>query len=173
MTPLHHRKRFRSRNTGRRRAPSRPRSLTEKGRDIQRELSVVQQTLADRLLARDLRVDRVLSTIHEQLFDPSLTAASVGMSSPSARLRFQRFTGAGVRAYIENARLDASKRLLTIPDLEVYLIADAVGYDHYETYARAFKRRVRCSPSEFRARVSGHRGASGNVRAERHGEMSL
>lgn len=101
-----------------------------------------------------------LNLIHDRLFDEELNANAVYEVYPGSgfRLQFQDAFGAGVRQYIEDARLLVAARLLSYPDLEVYLIADAVGYTHYETFSRAFKRRLDCSPTVYRQHLIGDDG---------------
>jgi AraC-like DNA-binding protein len=99
----------------------------------------------------------VLSYIHEHLFDPSLNVAAVRrdcrLRNNNISTRFRCLVGIGLKEYIEARRLQAAHRLLCHADLEVYLIAMSVGYDHQETFFRAFQRRTGCTPSEWRLRL--------------------
>ena len=93
-----------------------------------------------------------LSFIHHRLFKESLNANAVyeHFHTSRFRLRFKQAVGMGVRAYIEHTRLLVAARLLSYPEIDLYLIASAVGYSHYATFFRAFKRRVGTPPSTYR-----------------------
>lgn len=119
---------------------------------IERTLSEAQRILSQIGLNAHPDVEKALCLIHRRLFDPSLNADVVysSISSSTFRLRFLKEVQTTVRAYIENARLLVSARLLTYPEIDIYLIADAVGYAHYGTYFRAFRRHFDCAPSEYR-----------------------
>ena len=56
--------------------------------------------------------------------------------------------GRGIREYIETLRLYAASRLLRDRRFEIYLIAMAVGYEHQETFCRAFRRHFGYPPSD-------------------------
>jgi AraC-like DNA-binding protein len=109
-------------------------------------------------LPRDIRA--LLEHIHENAFEPALTAqsakASLGLRNHNVSTHFRHVIGLSIREYIESLRLEAADRLLRVEDLEVYLVAMAVGYDHTETFCRAFQRRFGVTPSERRpAQVPG------------------
>ena len=105
-------------------------------------------------LPRD--VEEVLRSIHGALFDPGLSVSSIkiqcGIRNNNFSTRFRRLLGVGIREYIEELRMQAADRLLRDHGLEVYLVASAVGYDHQETFHRAFLRRFGRTPSEHRLR---------------------
>jgi transcriptional regulator GlxA family with amidase domain len=54
--------------------------------------------------------------------------------------------------YIEHARLDAARRLLTASNLGVAIVAQRTGFGSEERMRRAFQRRLKTSPGAFRAR---------------------
>lgn len=97
---------------------------------------------------------RILNDIHRHLFDPALNVNAVkarcGIRDNNVSSRFRRTLGIGIREYIEGLRLAAADRLLRDGDLEVYLVAMAIGYDHEETFCRAFRRRFGRTPSQER-----------------------
>lgn len=127
-------------------------SLSAKEEAIDRTLAEAKLLLSRRREDAPQEVVEGLDFIHRHLFDESLNANAVyaAVPSPKLRVRFVKATGVGVRAYIEDARLLVAARLLSYPDLELYLIADALGYAHYETFFRAFKRHFGCSPTVYR-----------------------
>lgn len=100
-------------------------------------------------------VHRILSCIHEHLFDPALNVSALrswcALRNTNVSTTFRRAMGLGIREYIEFQRLDAAAFLLSRHKDEVFLIASVVGYENHETFCRAFQRFFRCTPSEFRA----------------------
>lgn len=107
-------------------------------------------------------VRAILSFIHEHLFHPDLNVSAVRRScnlrDNNISSRFRCAVGMDLREYIELGRLEAAKRLLRCPQFEIYLIAMSVGYEHQETFGRAFQRHCGCNPSEWRMRLYGKAG---------------
>jgi len=114
-----------------------------------------ERLTAQRELPWEIRT--ILSFIHANLFSSQLNAAAVRRScslrNNNISSRFRCVVGMGLKEYIEAARLEAARNLLSHPDLEIYLIAMSVGYDHHETFFRAFQRQYGCTPSEWRLRA--------------------
>lgn len=106
-------------------------------------------------LPRD--VQQMLECMHEHLFEPSLDVNKVlalcDIHSPGIYRRFALHVGVTPRRYLEDRRIMAAMRLLTFPKLKIGVISFSVGYADYETFARAFRRYVRCSPSAYRRRM--------------------
>ena len=126
-------------------------------RFIRRELFEFQRngisTPSD--LNRD--VEQVLEMIHQLLFDVALNVNEVkrrcGIRNNNISLHFRRQLGVGIHEYIEHQRTSAAKRLLANEDLEIFVIGWAVGYEHPESFTRAFRRHEGCPPSVFRERM--------------------
>lgn len=103
-----------------------------------------------------VQVCRLLAVIHRDLFDPTLNAAQArrraGIGNNNVSTWFRHHVGTGIRDYLEELRLQAAAHLLAQPELEVevYLIGLSVGYEHQETFCRAFRRRYGCTPSLLR-----------------------
>src|SRR3954454_5208588 len=99
-------------------------------------------------------IAEILRFVHNHLFDSALNVAaarrSCGLRNNNVSTAFRIAVGLGLREYIETLRLQAAERLLCGADLEVYLVAMAVGYDHQETFCRAFQRQFGNTPSEHR-----------------------
>lgn len=113
------------------------------------------QAEEDEDLPREVR--EVLDYIYDHLFDPRLnvSAARAGcrLRDNNVTTRFRKALGLGIREYIEQLRMLAAGRLLEESDFEIYLVAMAVGYDHTETFCRAFQRHFGSSPSQSRENV--------------------
>src|ERR1043165_6002346 len=123
--------------------------LTEKQSHMRRELDYLLQELPQAAcLPRD--VAAVLEFIHAHVFEPSLSVKTVKqgcrITNNNISTRFRIGLGLGIREYIETLRLYAASRLLQGQRFEVYLIAMAVGYEHQETFCRAFRRHFGCPP---------------------------
>jgi len=93
--------------------------------------------------------------IHEHLFDPNLTVQQIrdrlGLSAPMFPTRFRHHHGHTPACYIRHLRVEAAKRLLRrYDDLRIADVALQVGYGHYRTFARVFKRVTGKSPQAFR-----------------------
>jgi len=104
-------------------------------------------------------VRRATAYIHDCLFDADLTVMQVrralDISDAAFSARFRRHHGHTPARYIRRLRVRAAKRLLRHEDLRVADIAFHVGYEHYRTFARIFKRVTGRSPQEFREKKNG------------------
>ncbi len=107
-------------------------------------------------------VAAVLDLIHGRPFEPSLNVNAVKrdcrLRNNNISTRFRTFVGLGIREYIEQLRLEAARHLLERCDIDIYLIALVVGYEHQETFCRAFHRRFGVAPSEHRGRIANPNG---------------
>ncbi len=124
--------------------------LTEKHDKIQRELDFLLQGLPQAgCLPRDIAA--VLGFIHNHVFESSLNVNTVKhgcrIRNNNISTRFRTFVGLGIREYIERLRMHAASRLLRSHRFEVYLIGMAVGYEHQETFCRAFRRHFGYPPT--------------------------
>jgi AraC-like DNA-binding protein len=101
-------------------------------------------------------IARMIGYVHDHLFDSSLNVNGLKLGcqqrNNNVTTRFRRLVGIGLREYIEKLRLEAAARLLVQREIAVYLVAMAVGYEHYETFFRAFQRYFGCTPSDVRLR---------------------
>ena len=88
--------------------------------------------------------------------DTSLTAiADYIHLSPSYLSRmYKQYRGHSVSDYLIELRITRAKELLLRPDMKIYEVARAVGYDNPSYFTQFFKRHCRVSPAEFRE----HRG---------------
>lgn len=95
--------------------------------------------------------------LHEFLFDPELTVARVrehlGLTGATFSARFRRHHGCTPACYIRQLRVEAAKSLLRYDELPITDIAFYVGYEHYRTFARVFKRLTGHSAQAFREQI--------------------
>jgi transcriptional regulator GlxA family with amidase domain len=67
---------------------------------------------------------------------------------------FAQQVGSTPGAFVESVRVERARTLLETTDLQVEEVARACGFGTVETLRRAFGRRVRVSPSEYRERFA-------------------
>ena len=95
--------------------------------------------------------------IHDQLFVHDLTVTKMreacALNESTFAARFRRHHGLTPGAYIRHLRVEAAKKLLHYDAIRIADIAFYVGYKHYRTFARVFKRMAGCSPQAFREEV--------------------
>lgn len=105
-------------------------------------------------LTAELRA--VVRCIHEDLFDPQLSVktlkARCGIRDNNVSLRFRWHLGKTIHEYIEGLRLKAARRLLEQGEVGVFDVALLVGYNHPQTFHRAFERKFACTPGAYRRR---------------------
>ncbi len=65
---------------------------------------------------------------------------------------FKGETGLTIRQFIENTRIDASKRLMADPACKLFSVAEQVGFNSYSYFVNVFKRNMGVTPNEFRKR---------------------
>lgn len=104
---------------------------------------------ADCKLARVLRW--IPDHVAEVLDIPALAARS-NMSERNFARVFRAETGQTPAHYVECARVDAARRLLTQSQLPVESIAQRAGFGSEERMRRAFQRHFKVSPASFRSR---------------------
>ena len=128
--------------------------MTEKYERIAVHLQRFQRESRPDAAGLPREVQDILDYVHSHLFEPGLNVNTVkvqcGIRNNNISTRFRHTVGLGIREYIEALRLDAAERLLRCEELEVYLVAMAVGYDHQETFYRAYQRRFARTPSRGR-----------------------
>ena len=121
---------------------------------IQAKLSSYVRVIAREDAAYPPDVGNAVRYIHTHLFDPGLNVASV---LDACKIRGGYFFGRfrchlkmTIRQYIEHCRIEAATRLLCDEAFELTLISHCLGFSYYETFARAFRKCMHCSASEFR-----------------------
>lgn len=99
------------------------------------------QSLVDRLGPTPISVGELARRLH--------------VSPRTLGRRFTAALGVGPRAYIEEVRVEAAKRLLLETASPVDRIRTDVGFRDASAFRRAFKRRVGLTPSGYRRRLGG------------------
>ncbi|MGD0143630.1 MAG: GlxA family transcriptional regulator [Rhizomicrobium sp.] len=89
--------------------------------------------------------------VGEDLDVPALARAAK-MSERSFARAFRKETGDTPARYVERARLDAARRMLSASHAAIGVIAARAGFGSEERMRRAFQRHLKISPASFRAR---------------------
>lgn len=97
--------------------------------------------------------DYVLANLRDDLSVP-LLATRAGMSERNFARTFRTEAGTTPAEFVENARIDAARRLAEDTDLPAKRLADAVGYSNVDGFRRAFGRRLGVSLAEYRRRFA-------------------
>ena len=97
--------------------------------------------------------DHVLANLKDDLSVPAL-ASRAGMSERSFARIFRNEAGTTPAEFVENARIDAARRMAEESDLPAKRLADAVGYANVDGFRRAFGRRLGVSLVEYRRRFA-------------------
>ena len=81
-------------------------------------------------------------------------AAAVGLNRSYFSQLFSNATGQTPSTYLQNFRLTTARHLLESTDLTINEIAERTGYQHPQTFRRAFKATFGLSPRTYRQRAS-------------------
>lgn len=101
------------------------------------------------------RLARVLTALHRapgEDWPLARMAAVAGMSRSSFAETFTRVLGTTPAAYLSAWRIDVACTELRA-GRPVGLVADRLGYSGAAAFSRAFRERMGCTPSEWRARA--------------------
>ena len=97
------------------------------------------------------RLRRALEMIETQLPHSVRELASELRLSPTHLQRlFKQETGVQISRLLTQRRLRKASDLLTTTNMDIKEIAYAVGYGHHSSFVRAFQRRFRQSPKQYR-----------------------
>ncbi|MFZ4285165.1 GlxA family transcriptional regulator [Variovorax sp. HJSM1_2] len=107
---------------------------------------------SERSAVREVQ-DHVLTHLKEDLSVPAL-ALRAGMSERSFARIFRSEAGTTPAEFVENARIDAARRMAEESDVPAKRLADAVGYASVDGFRRAFSRRLGVSLQEYRRRFA-------------------
>jgi len=114
-----------------------------------------RQASAREKLFVDADVETVVDALRNralQTVDLADFAGQHGMSPATLRRKFLGATGLSPKAYQLRLRIDRAKELLATGELGVEAVAQAVGIEDAFYFARLFRDREDCSPTEFRRR---------------------
>lgn len=103
--------------------------------------------------ARESVIDGILLYIahnYQENLKLGTLAELFGYNSSYLGKVFTKATGKNFNSYIDEIRIENSKKLLLEEKLKVYEIAQRVGYANVDYYHKKFKKYVGMSPAEYR-----------------------
>ncbi|MDA3963547.1 MAG: AraC family transcriptional regulator [Planctomycetota bacterium] len=77
-------------------------------------------------------------------------ADEVGVSTGHLNLLARRHLGCGLQRWIEDRRIELARRLLRDPYRDIAAVAMDCGYQDPNYFARVFRKRIGCSPGQWR-----------------------
>lgn len=101
----------------------------------------------------DPKVCAAMSLVHEdsgRAWSVATLAAKVGISPSRFAARFKEATGRTVISYVSLWRMHVATRMLRNDSCHLSDIAEAVGYESFPAFSRAFKKIVGVPPSSWR-----------------------
>ena len=102
-------------------------------------------------LVRERRLRKVLERIEAgPMRSVSELAREVRLSPAYLQRLFKQETGIHISSLLAESRLRLAAQLLSTTEMEIKEIAYAAGYQHHSSFVRAFQRRFRQSPKEYR-----------------------
>ncbi|MEE8526872.1 MAG: helix-turn-helix domain-containing protein [Thermoanaerobaculia bacterium] len=112
------------------------RRIDEDGKNAPEDIAAVLRQIRRELFRKDLTVGRLRQEL--------------SLAANDTTTRFRRHTGAGIRRYVEDRRLECARRLILDSDLGFAEIAGLVGFHRYRTFREAFQRRLGCRLKVYR-----------------------
>ncbi len=102
--------------------------------------------------------NEIYGFVAENFADPLLSRNSLarrfGVHATHISRMFRQELGVSFSDYVNSCRFDLAIRLLRNPVLRINEIAEACGFSYASYFIRAFRRRFRESPGEFRERIT-------------------
>jgi two-component system response regulator YesN len=131
--------------------PDRPESFHDFAESVVERL--VERVRSSKNWSGSHNVARAVAYIREHYADGGLTLQKVsdtlGIHFTYLSRAFKEVTGVTFTHYLTELRLEKAKEHLFRANGKFYETADAVGYKDYAHFAKAFKKRFGCSPSEY------------------------
>jgi AraC-like DNA-binding protein len=103
------------------------------------------------LVLQERRLQKVLQMMESRLpHSVREMAMEVHLSPTHLQRLFKQETGVHIGQLLTERRLHKAAELLSTTDMEIKEIAYYVGYGHHSSFVRAFQRRFRQSPKQYR-----------------------
>ncbi len=122
---------------------------------IDSALDLIIKLLKEKLLRSGenptaIKIKRYLKAQIGAKLSLSAVAKSVGYSPNYCDTLFKKETGTSIFEYLTELRISEAKLLLTEGILKLTEIAEAVGFEDYNYFARTFKKNCGYTPSEYK-----------------------
>lgn len=103
------------------------------------------------------RMDNLLNALHmqyNQKLDLSELAHTLSLSKEGCCRLFKKMTGQTISQYLEDYRISQSLKLLRESPHNIMQISYMVGFSNPGRFSVAFKKRMDCTPKEYRQQIS-------------------
>lgn len=97
----------------------------------------------------EIAKDYIMKRYNEKLTVKDI-AEHIHISESYLRSLFLRFEGKPIGEVIIDYKMEAAKSLLTVSEYSVSQISGIIGYADYSTFSKLFKKKMNCSPTEYR-----------------------
>lgn len=105
-----------------------------------------QQTLAQ-------KVQRYIRAHYSEAIDRNSIAAAMYLSPEHLGKMYKKETGASIKDYLTDYRLQKARELLKKPGIRISDAALAVGFDNFTYFSTMFKKQTGLTPNEYRKQV--------------------
>ncbi|MBO4356406.1 MAG: helix-turn-helix transcriptional regulator [Clostridia bacterium] len=106
----------------------------------------------------DKSVTDAMEAIESGFGDPELSVQMIksgsGLSDRYFEKRFKRITGLTPKDYLTSVRLEKAKEYLSSTEMKIEEISLICGFNDQCNFTRLFKKKLGCSPSEYRKEYS-------------------
>lgn len=96
------------------------------------------------------RIKRFINKNYDKRVNLKNTASAICLSPKYLSRIFKEKTGMGFNQYRLAIKIEKAEKLLEETDFNINQIADRIGYNNTESFNRAFKRIMHCTPTEYR-----------------------
>jgi AraC-like DNA-binding protein len=105
---------------------------------------------------------RILSETFEQHINIPALADSLHVGYSLFRREFRNYTGLSPAQYHQEIRINHAVNMLTTTTLPISVVAARIGLDPPAYFFRLFKRKIGCTPGQYRAATQGSAGPGDN-----------
>jgi len=99
-------------------------------------------------------IAEITAMCKENYHDPDISLAGLAMhyklSETYLSAHFKEYTGETFYSFLQNIRIDKAIALLTSSQMSIHEISESVGYSHYNTFSKAFKRKTGINAGDYR-----------------------
>jgi len=120
-------------------------------------LSAMAKQIADMQNQRSKRIIENIKRFVQEHFKDNITVQTLAEKfyyTPNyISMLFKKETGENFKEYLTRVRIEKAKDLMKDPSLKLYQIAEGVGYNDPDYFAKVFKKYTGITPTEYRERL--------------------
>ncbi len=124
----------------------------ESEKNIKIELAKFADTLNEGLNDYPIKIQKMLTHIHQNIFEPTLSVEQLkimcGYANNNVVSAFRKNVGVGPGEYIRNLKIRAASSVLRNGYVNIYRLAALIHYSH-EGLSRIFKECHGCTPMQY------------------------